>query len=190
MRLLRSGRIALLAIPLFAIGLSPAVASPVLTTSAVQALFASIAKSSSLAHPSIILIDRANGNVVYEKDSTSPRKPASVMKLLSATATLEYLNPNSRYTTRVLLGNKPGTIILRGEFDPWMTASYSSALSDHRVWLNYLANRTLTELKSQNLGKVSTLKIDYYGLYSNDVKDFRAYLRSRGVTSTAASVSV
>jgi len=188
MRLSRWRRIALLAIPLFAIGLSPAFASPGLTTSAVQTLFASIAKSSSLAHPSIILIDRANGNVVYEKDSASPRKPASVMKLLSATATLEYLNPNARYTTKVLLGDKPWTIILRGEFDPWMTASYYSARSDHRVWLNYLANRTLTELRSQNHGKVSSLKIDYYGLYPNDVKDFRAYLKSKGVISSAALV--
>jgi len=176
-------------LPLFAIGITPAVAGPALSTSAVQTVFASIARTSSLAHPSIILIDRATGIVMYEKDATSLRKPASVMKLLSATATLEYLDPNSRYTTRVLLGNEPDTIILRGDFDPWLTPSYLNARVDHRVWLNYLANRTISELKKAKLGKVKRLKIKYYGLYPTDVTNFRAYLKSRGVFTTASRIS-
>jgi len=182
-------RVALLTFPIVVVGFSPAIAGAALTTSAVQTLFASIAQSTSLAHPSIILIDRANGNVVYEKDAMSPRKPASVMKLLSATATLEYLNPNDRYTTKVFLGIAPDTIILTGKFDPWMTASYTSARVDHRVWTNYLANRVISELKAEKHGKAN-LKINYYGLYPGDVTDIRAYLKSKGVLSTATQISV
>jgi D-alanyl-D-alanine carboxypeptidase/D-alanyl-D-alanine-endopeptidase (penicillin-binding protein 4) len=188
MKLSRLGRIVLIAFPIVTFGFSPAFAGPGLTTSAVQTLFASMAQASSLAHPSIILIDRANGNVVFEKDSVSLRRPASVMKLLSATSTLAYLNPESRYKTSVLFGDKPGTVILRGDFDPWMTASYTSARVDHRVWLNYLANRTISALKSQNLGNTKRLTIKYYGLYPTDVLNFRAYLKSQGVISTASLV--
>jgi D-alanyl-D-alanine carboxypeptidase/D-alanyl-D-alanine-endopeptidase (penicillin-binding protein 4) len=189
MTLSRFGRVGLLALSLVAIGIVPAIAGAALSASAVQTIFASIARSSSLAHPSIILIDRANGNIMYEKDATSLRKPASVMKLLSATATLEYLDPNSRYTTRVLLGNEPDTIILHGDFDPWMTPSYTSARVDHRVWLNYLANKTISKLKIEKPGKIKSLKIKYYGLYSTDVTNFRAYLKSKGIFTTVSRIS-
>ena len=189
MSLSRLGRIALFALPLFVIGITPAIAGPALSTSAVQSVFASIARSSSLAHPSIILIDRATGIVMYEKDATAPRRPASLMKLLSATATLEYLDPESRFTTKVLLGNEPDTIVLRGDFDPWMTPSNASARVYHRVWINYLVNRTVAELKLDKPGKAKHLKIKYYGLYPTDVTNFRAYLKSRGILTTASQIS-
>lgn len=182
-------RVSLIAVAFMGVGFAPAIAGPGLTTAAVQTIFASIAQSSSLAHPSIILIDRTNGNVVYEKDATSLRRPASVMKLLSATAALEYLDPKSRYTTKVLLGSKPDTIILRGEFDPWMTASYASARVDHRVWVNYLANRAISELKTQTHTDVKNVNIKYYGVYPNDVADIRSYLKVKGIRTTAAQVS-
>jgi D-alanyl-D-alanine carboxypeptidase/D-alanyl-D-alanine-endopeptidase (penicillin-binding protein 4) len=177
-----------LVIALVAANLSSAIAAPALSTSAVQNTFASIARATSLAHPSIILIDRENGNVMYERDSTLPRKPASVMKLLSATSILEYLNLETRFTTKVLLGNQPDTLIIQGQFDPWMTTDYSSARHDHRVWLNYLANRTLSVLKKDNHGKLAKLKIAYYGLYATDVIYFRSYLKRMGVLSTSSEV--
>lgn len=181
-------RVALLAIALIALGFAPAVAGPALTSSAIRSAFSSISQSPSLADPSIILIDRATGEVIYEKDATSPRKPASVIKLLSAAAALEYLDPQYRYITKVLLGNKPDTIILTGEFDPWMTAKYKEALTDKRVWLNYLANKALAELKAGKEAKVSSMKIQYFGLYSKDIAYIRSYLKSKGVSTTAVQV--
>lgn len=183
-------RVALLVVPIIAVGFVPAVAAPALTSSAIRTVFASIAQSSSLANPSMILIDRANGEVVYEKDATSLRKPASVMKLLAATATLEYLDPKYQYVTKALLGSKPDTIILSGKFDPWMTARYREALTDHRAWLNYLANKAIVELKAQKRAKVTHLKIEYYGLYPNDIADIRSYLKGKGISTTATSVTI
>jgi D-alanyl-D-alanine carboxypeptidase/D-alanyl-D-alanine-endopeptidase (penicillin-binding protein 4) len=186
----RSGsiRCVVLALSIVVMGIAPVNAGTSLTTSAIQNVFASIAHSPSLVHPSMILIDRETGNILYEKGASLPRRPASVMKLLSATATLQYLDPQKHFVTKVLLGHEPDTIILSGEFDPWMTANYASALADHRVWLNYLANKTITSLKKSPRGKANPVKLKYYGLYAGDVAKFRAYLKRKGIFTTAVHI--
>ena len=42
----------------------------------VGSLISSFTRSASLSNPSVIFIDESNGEVVYEKDSNSLRKPA------------------------------------------------------------------------------------------------------------------
>jgi D-alanyl-D-alanine carboxypeptidase len=70
-----------LAIPNFSIQQADA-----LDPNSVAAIFERLCSNSELANPSVFVIDEKTGEVVFEKNPTSPRKPASVLKLLSATA--------------------------------------------------------------------------------------------------------
>ena len=72
---------------------SPSASATSLSQSAIPRIFTSLALAPEMADPSIILIDRSNGEVVYEYNSESMRKPASVMKILSVAAALEYIDP-------------------------------------------------------------------------------------------------
>lgn len=117
----------------------------------------------------MILIDRTSGEVVFQIDATSLRKPASVLKLLSTTAALEYIDPNYKYVTRVAKGLAPRTLVISGNLDPWMTDSYFEATKYHRAWLSYLVNRSIIDLKAEEKSPLRSIAISYSGLYSKDV---------------------
>lgn len=151
--------------------------------SGIPALFSTTSQSASLAVPSMILIDSTTGEVVFEKDSNSLRKPASVQKLFSATAALEYMDPAYVFETKVFLGNQANTIVITGDFDPWMTSKYKDALSQHRVWVNYIANKAVAELKSHSSKTLRSMTIEYNGVYSQDILAIHKYLLSKGIKS-------
>lgn len=117
----------------------------------------------------MILIDRTSGEIVFQKDATSLRKPASVLKLLSTSAALQYLDPNYRYVTRVSKGVNPRTLVISGNLDPWMTDSYFEATKYHRAWLSYLVNRSIADLKSEETSPLRNVSVQYSGLYSKDI---------------------
>lgn len=150
-------------------GGSAAMAAPAISVADISRVFAQISASPSLAGPSMILIDRTSGEIVFQKDATSLRKPASILKLLSASAALEYLDPNYRYLTRVSKGVNPRTLVISGNLDPWMTDSYFEANKYHRAWLSYLVNRSIADLKSEERAPLRNISIQYSGLYSHDI---------------------
>lgn len=117
----------------------------------------------------MILIDRTSGEVVFQIDATSLRKPASVLKLLSTSAALEYMDPNYKYVTRVAKGLGPRTLVISGDLDPWMTDSYFEANKYHRAWLSYLVNRSVADLKAEEKSPLRSISVSYSGLYSKDV---------------------
>jgi D-alanyl-D-alanine carboxypeptidase/D-alanyl-D-alanine-endopeptidase (penicillin-binding protein 4) len=142
--------------------------------------FAQVSSSPSLAGPSMILIDRSSGEIVFQTDATSLRKPASVLKLLSTSAAMQYLDPNYRYVTRVAKGLNPKSLVISGNLDPWMTGSYFEANKYHRAWLQYLVNRSIADLKAKEVTPLRSVSIEYSGLYSNDVVFLkRAYVAMR-----------
>ncbi|MTA36791.1 MAG: hypothetical protein F2570_02875, partial [Actinobacteria bacterium] len=85
-----------------------------LSNSVIPRVFTSLALAPEMADPSIIVIDKSNGEVVYEYNSQSMRKPASVMKVLSASAALQYIDPQKRFTTTLSLGINPGSVVING----------------------------------------------------------------------------
>lgn len=146
-----------------------AMAAPAIPAADISRVFAQISSSPSLAGPSMILIDRSTGEIVFQTDATSLRKPASVLKLLSTSAALNYLDPNYKYVTRVSRGLVANSLVISGNLDPWMTDSYFEANKYHRAWLSYLVNRGIADLRAENPSKLSKISVEYSGLYSTDV---------------------
>lgn len=150
-------------------GTSAVMAAPGIPAADISRVFAQISSSPTLAGPSMILIDRTSGEVIFQIDATSLRKPASILKLLSTTAALQYIDPNYRYVTRVAKGLTPRTLVISGNLDPWMTDSYFEAKKYHRSWLSYLVNRSIIDLKTEGKSPLRNISISYSGLYSKDI---------------------
>jgi D-alanyl-D-alanine carboxypeptidase/D-alanyl-D-alanine-endopeptidase (penicillin-binding protein 4) len=68
------------------------------------------------------VVDPATGTTLWDKNSTSPLTPASAGKLLTMTAALLSLDPQFRFTTTVVAGPDPGTVILVGGGDPTLSS--------------------------------------------------------------------
>lgn len=182
-------RLSVLTILVMLVGVSPALATPTIPLTDISRIFGKISASPTLSNPSMILIDRATGEIVFQKDATSLRKPASILKLLSTTAALEYLDPNYQYVTRMSLGKSPETIVISGNLDPWMTGSYVDAKKYRRAFLPYLVNRAIAKLKSDQQSPLTRISVEQRGLYSGDIAVLRNYFRAKGVTAKFTSLS-
>lgn len=152
-------------------------------------VFARLAAAPELSNPSISLIDVSTGSVVFESNASSQRKPASILKLLSATATLKYLDPQKAFATLVSLGPVPDSLVINGEFDPWMSINDQVAVKMHRTSYPRLALKGLSAAKKSSGGSVKRLKIYYNDLFSSDVATLKAFYRKRGVTATFLKVT-
>ena len=69
-------------------------ASAVLSPASIPAAFEELLSKPSLSNPAMVLIDGTSGEVIYEKNSYSQRKPASVMKIFSGAVAIKYLDTN------------------------------------------------------------------------------------------------
>ena len=170
-------------------GASAALAAPAIPVADISRVFAQISSSPALAGPSMILIDRASGEVVFQIDATSLRKPASILKLLSTTATLEYIDPNYKYVTRVARGLSPRTLVISGDLDPWMTDSYFEAKKYHRAWLSYLVNRSVAVLKVKDKSPLRGISISYSGLYPKDVALLKHEFAAKAINAKFTEIS-
>ena len=165
----------------------PADGSTVLSGAAIPKYFAQISMSPTLASPALLLIDESTGEVVYEKDADSLRRPASVLKTFSAAAALEYLSPDLRYTTTLSSLGTPTAFLLTGNFDPWMTTSYADAQKYHRASISYFVNKVIAEVKKSSPSH--TISLAYRGVYSQDVLAMQSALKLKGFTASVAAVS-
>lgn len=182
-------RISLLASLAMFCGASAAVAAPAIPVASIARVFGQISASPTLAGPSMILIDRTSGEIIFQKDATSLRKPASILKLLSATAALEYLDPSYRYLTRISKGANPRTLVISGNLDPWMTGSYFEATKYHRAWLQYLVNRSIADLKAEETTPLHNVSIEYSGLYAADIQFLKRAFVAGGVSPKIKEIS-
>lgn len=174
-------RIGFLACLLFAIPnffLAPASALDPIN---VAATFERLTAGSALANPSIIVIDPLTGAVVYEKNSYSQRKPASVLKIYSATAALTYMQPTQRFTTSAWVGVNPKSIVIQGSLDPWMSLSDSIAKKMGRTSIPRIEYNSLSALKESNSGSIRNSTIYYSELYSQDVANIKTFFLKHGV---------
>ena len=70
----------------------------------------------------VLVTDLASGQVLYAGNATAGFSPASTTKLATSIAAIHALGPNARFTTKVVAGPGPSSIILVGGGDPTLAA--------------------------------------------------------------------
>jgi D-alanyl-D-alanine carboxypeptidase/D-alanyl-D-alanine-endopeptidase (penicillin-binding protein 4) len=96
---------------------------PAPTRGGLSAVLGSLVSSSSLGHHvGAIVTDLSSGSVLFSRQPTGLFTPASSAKLVTAVAALSVLGPGRRFTTRVVAGASPGSVVLVGGGDPTLAA--------------------------------------------------------------------
>jgi len=169
--------------------LTAAPATAVLSPASIPAAFEELLQQRSLSNPAMILIDGTTGEVIYEKNSFSQRKPASVMKIFSGAVAIKYLDMQSRFTTNISFGVEEKTLVIQGSYDPWISLNHTVGRKMNRASLPYLAFNTLTAAKKSNKGSLKGMTVLYSGLYSQDVSNLKAFWAKRGFKPVMKAVS-
>ena len=109
-----------------------------------------------------VVQDAATGRVLFERAADEARVPASNMKLLTASAALRVLGPDHQFSTRVVAGPTPGSVVLTGGGDVLLSAGESDPGAVlGRAGLATLAQATVRALKDDGAtGTVSVLLDD------------------------------
>lgn len=178
-------RVALLTAAVLSITPSASAFDPISAAS----VFSRLAVEPELSNPSVSLIDVSTGEIVFESNAFSQRKPASTMKILAAAATLKHLQPDQVFTTRVSLGTVPDSIVIDGEFDPWISMDHRVATKMKRTSFPRIAFNSLSKVKESSGGSIKKLKVYYNGIYANEVASYKAFYKKRGVTAAFIKVS-
>ena len=182
-------RCGILACLIFAIPHFSLASASALDPTNVAGIFERLTAGSALANPSVVVMDQLTGAVVYEKNANSLRKPASVLKLYSATAALTYLQPTQRFTTSTWIGLEPKSLVIQGSLDPWMSLSDSVAKKMGRTSIPRIEYNSLSALKESNSGSIRNSTIYYSDLYSQDVANIKAFFVKHGVRAVMKEVS-
>ena len=164
-------------------------AQAVLGPESIPAAFDELLKNQTLSNPAMIVIDGTTGQVIYEKNVYSQRKPASVMKILAGAATLEYLDPQATFNTTVTVNAESKQVIIRGSLDPWISLDHTTARKMGRASLPYMGFSTLSAVKEFNGGSLKNYSVIYSNLYSQDVANLKAFWAKRGFKPLMKSVS-
>ncbi|MET3919199.1 D-alanyl-D-alanine carboxypeptidase/D-alanyl-D-alanine-endopeptidase [Arthrobacter sp. UYEF20] len=108
-----------------------------------------------------VVQDAATGKLLFDRSADKVRVPASNMKLLTASAALRTLGPDRRFSTRVLAGSAPGTVILAGGGDVLLGAGDSApeAVLGH-AGLATLAQSTVRALQADGVSGTVTVLLD------------------------------
>jgi serine-type D-Ala-D-Ala carboxypeptidase/endopeptidase (penicillin-binding protein 4) len=132
--------------------------------------FKKLATSSTLAKPGIIVFDPTTQTEIYSDAADEPRAPASVLKIISATAAIAAFGPDKVFNTSINSTEDPDIYILHGERDPWLTTSAIEAKNLNRARSTNLINEVIN-----HRGDYSGLKIKFYGMFDADIKSLRTY---------------
>ncbi|MEY3636651.1 MAG: hypothetical protein RL147_1080 [Actinomycetota bacterium] len=143
-------------------------------------VFEKLLNSPTLANPAMIVIDGSTGETIYEKNINAQRKPASVMKVLTAAMVLQYLDPQKVFTTEVSIAPELKTIYIKGSLDPWIGTTHSVARKMNRASLTHMASNATNAVRSNNAGELADYTVVYSDLYEQDVKNFKTYWSKRG----------
>ena len=169
--------------------LSIAPAGAALAPGSIPAAFDELLKVPTLSNPAMIVIDGTTGQIIYEKNIYSQRKPASVMKVLAGAVTLEYLDPQSVFNTTINIAPEEKTVVIRGSLDPWISLDHNVARKMNRASLPYMGFNTLSAVKEANGGSLKNYKVLYSNLYSKDVANLKAFWAKRGFKPVFKSVT-
>jgi D-alanyl-D-alanine carboxypeptidase len=137
----------------------------------------------------MVLIDPITGETLFENSASSLRKPASLLKLLSATTLLNYLAPEHRFVTELYKGYEPNSLIIAGSLDPWMERNNSVATKMSRVSLPKIYKAALKRLDADNGAPIQILNLSYANFYTADLDFLIKEFRSRGIKVISTKIS-
>ncbi|GAA4810853.1 hypothetical protein GCM10023200_55810 [Actinomycetospora chlora] len=80
------------------------------------------ARAAALGDLTGAVVDPADGRRLWERRPSEPQVPASVTKVLTSSAALLRLDPTLRWTTRVVAGPTPDSVVLVGGGDPTLSS--------------------------------------------------------------------
>jgi len=160
-----------------------------LKSSAITPILKSAASSKALANPGMVLIDPVTGETLFENSASSLRKPASLLKLLSATALLNYLSPEYRFVTELYTGYEPNSLIIAGSLDPWMERNNSVATKMNRVSLPKMYKAAIKKLDADNGAPIKNVTISYANFYTADLAILIKEFKSRNIKVTTTKIS-
>ncbi|MBC6447039.1 D-alanyl-D-alanine carboxypeptidase/D-alanyl-D-alanine endopeptidase [Actinokineospora xionganensis] len=95
---------------------------PAPTAAGVEAALAGAAANPALGTLTGTVIDSTSGEVLFARNPTTAMVPASTTKLLTSAAALLALPHAEQLTTRVVAGEKPGSVIIIGGGDPTLSS--------------------------------------------------------------------
>ena len=136
--------------------------------------FKKLATSPTLAKPGIIIFDPTTQTEIYSDAADEPRAPASVLKIISATAAITAFGPDKVFNTTINSTDDPDVYILQGERDPWLTTS----AQDEKTFKRARSTRLINEVIN-NRGDYRGLKIKFYGMFDADIKSLRTYYANK-----------
>ena len=160
-----------------------------LKSSTISPILKSAVSSKTLANPGLILVDPVTGETIFENDANSLRMPASLLKIFSAAALLDYVAPDFRFTTEILTGAEPNTLIIAGSLDPWMERNDTLATKMGRVSLPKIVKTALKKFDADNGAPIKTLRIEYSKMHTVDLDFIKAQFAARNVKVTTAKVT-
>jgi D-alanyl-D-alanine carboxypeptidase len=160
-----------------------------LKSSTISPILTSAASSKTLANPGLILVDPVTGETIFENGADSLRMPASLLKIFSAAALLDYLTPDFRFTTEILTGAEPNTLMIAGSLDPWMERNNTLAIKMGRVSLPKIVKTALKKLDADNGAPIKTLRIEYSKMHSVDLDFIKAQFVARNIKVSTMKVT-
>jgi D-alanyl-D-alanine carboxypeptidase/D-alanyl-D-alanine-endopeptidase (penicillin-binding protein 4) len=147
------------------------------------ASFYTFAASPTLASPGIIIIDPTTDETIFSVDPDVRRAPASVLKLFSMATVLNTFSPDLTFKTSISETNTPGTFLMVGEGDPWLTASPFEASKYQRAF-----SPTLIDKVMQLHPELRTITLEYNNVYALDINILQHYFAGR-LTINAVKVN-
>jgi D-alanyl-D-alanine carboxypeptidase len=147
------------------------------TSYALEALPQSFAKhvnSKFLSNPSVILVDQANIEVVYQNSENRPRTPASVLKIFSTAAIALTLDSKTTFQTSLYKTDKKGVFVLWGDYDPWITSSVRYRDANNRAYMPRLIKAAFASNK-----KLKKITLIYKGVGGSDIYQAKKALKRR-----------
>lgn len=107
--------------------LSPAVKpadggdAPMPTQQGIEATLSNQLSNPALGEFAGTVLDAETGETVWQREPGRSLVPGSTVKLLTAGAALLTLDPEDRFTTKVVRGDEPGSVVLVGGGDPTLS---------------------------------------------------------------------
>jgi D-alanyl-D-alanine carboxypeptidase/D-alanyl-D-alanine-endopeptidase (penicillin-binding protein 4) len=127
------------------------------TASGLQSALAGPLSATALGpRVSAVVADPATGRVLWSQHPDQPSTPASTTKLVTSAAVLAALGPDATFTTRVVPGATPSSVILVGGGDPTLAVHpFPAGEYPRPATLASLAAKTAHALKAQGRRTVS-----------------------------------